>query len=56
MEKTISELHGMLKNTEKNIKTTKDVLMVNKGKCMKRMENGKGKIQASKLSKAYAQA
>ena len=48
MNKTVSELHGMLKTTEKNIKTTKDVLMVNKGKSMKRMGKGKGKIKASK--------
>ena len=41
MEKTISKLHGMLK-------TTKDILMVNKGKGMKRMEKGKGKNKASK--------
>ena len=41
MNKTVSELHGMLK-------TTKDILMVNKGKGMKRMEKGKGKIKASK--------
>ena len=33
MDKTVSELHGMLKTAEKNIKnTTKDVLKVNKGK------------------------
>ena len=48
MNKTISELHGMLKTAEKNIKTTKDVLMVNKGKGMKRMGKGKGKIKAFK--------
>ena len=44
MEKTISELHGMLKTAEKNIKnSTKDVLMVNKGKGMKKVGKGKGK-------------
>ena len=32
MNKTIFELYGMLKTDEKNIKTTKDVLMVNKEK------------------------
>ena len=48
MNKTISKLHGMLKTVEKNIKTTKDVLMVNKGNGMKRMEKGKGKNKASK--------
>ena len=31
MEKTIFELHGMLKTTEQNIKTTSNVLMVQKG-------------------------
>ena len=48
MNKTVSELHEIFKTAEKNIKTTKDVLMVNKGKGMKRMEKGKGKIKASK--------
>ena len=44
MDKTISELHGMLKTTEKSIKTNnKDVLIVNKGKGMKKVEKGKGK-------------
>ena len=44
MEKTVSELHGMLKTAEKNLKSnTKDVLMVNKGKGMKRVGKGKGK-------------
>ena len=32
MEKTISELHGLLKTAEQNIKTTSNVLMVQKGK------------------------
>ena len=32
LEKTIYELHGMLKNAEQNIKTTSNVLMVQKGK------------------------
>ena len=32
MEKTISEMHGMLKTAEQNIKTTSNVLMVQKGK------------------------
>ena len=48
MNKTVSELHGMLKTVENNIKTAKDVLMVNKGKGMKRIGKGKGKIKASK--------
>ena len=44
MEKTVSELHGMLKTAEKNIKnSTKDVLMVNKGKGMKKVGKGKDK-------------
>ena len=46
--KTVSELYGMLKTAEKNIKTTKVVLIVNKGKGMKMMGKGKGKIKASK--------
>ena len=45
INKIIFELHGMLKTTEKNIKTTKDVLIVNKGKGMRK---GKGKNKASK--------
>ena len=46
MDKTVSELHGMLKTSEKNIKSsTKDVLMVNKGKGMKKVGKGKGKTQ-----------
>ncbi|XP_050216848.1 uncharacterized protein LOC126667806 [Mercurialis annua] len=50
MEKTTTELHGMLKTAEKNIKNEiKDVLMVNKGKGMKR--SGKGKGKAFKKSK-----
>ena len=48
MNKTISEVHVMLKTAEKHIKTTKDVLMVDKGKGMKMMGKGKGKIKASK--------
>ena len=48
MNKTIFELYGMLKTAEKNIKTIKDILMVYKGKGIKRMEKGKGKIKASK--------
>ena len=44
MDKTVSELYGMLKTIEKNIKSsTKDVLMVNKGKGMKKVGKGKGK-------------
>ena len=42
MDKSVSELHGMLKTTEKNIKnSTKDILMVNKGKGMKKVGKGK---------------
>ena len=48
MEKTISELYGMLKTIEQNIKNTKDVLMVNKGKEMKRKGKGKRKVKAAK--------
>ena len=54
MNKIISELHGMLKTAEKNIKTTKDILMVNKGKGMKRMRKGKGKNKASKSFQVQA--
>ena len=46
MNKTVSELHGMLKIAEKNIKTTKDILMVNKGKGMKRMGQRLSEVEA----------
>ena len=43
MDKTISELHEMLKTAEKNIKSnTKDVLMVNKGKGYEKGWKGQG--------------
>ena len=49
MDKTISELRGMLKTTKKNIKnSTKDVLMVNKGKGMKKVGKDKGKRKTTK--------
>ena len=40
MEKTISELHRMLKTNEQNIKTTSNVLMVQKGKGKDTNRNG----------------
>ena len=54
MNKIISKLHGMLKTTEKNIKITKDALMVNKGKGMKRMGKGKGKIKIAKVLRSLS--
>ena len=42
MEKSIVELHGMLKNVETNIQKTNPVLMVQKGEAMKRKGKGKG--------------
>ena len=42
MEKSIAELHGMLKNVETNIQKTNLVLMVQKGEGMKRKGKGKG--------------
>ncbi|KAK9689862.1 hypothetical protein RND81_09G086800 [Saponaria officinalis] len=47
MEKSLIELHGMLKTAEKNIKTNPrdDVLMVSKGKGFKRSSKGKGKAK-----------
>ena len=51
MEKTVSELHGMLKTAEKNIKnSTKDVLMV-KGKGYEKGGQGQGQ-ELQRLSKA----
>ena len=45
MDKIISKLHGMLKTTEKNIKnSTKDILMVNKGKGMKKVARARARI------------
>ena len=42
MEKSIVELHGMLKNVETNIQKKNPVLMVQKGEGMKRKGKGKG--------------
>ena len=42
MEKSVAELHGMLKNVEMNIQKTNPVLMVQKGEGMKRKGKGKG--------------
>ena len=42
MEKSIAELHGMLKNAETKIQKTNLVLMVQKGEGMKRKGKGKG--------------
>ena len=42
MEKSIVELHGMLKNVETNFQKTNPVLMVQKGEVMKRKGKGKG--------------
>ena len=42
MEKSIAELHGMLKNVETKIQKTNPVLMVQKGEGVKRKRKGKG--------------
>ena len=42
MEKSIAELHGMLKNVETNIQKINPRLMVQKGEGMKRKGKGKG--------------
>ena len=42
MEKSITELHGMLKNVKMNIQKSNLVLMVQKGESMKRKGKGKG--------------
>ena len=52
MEKSIAELHGMLKNVETNIQKTNPVLMVHKGEGMKR--NGKGKGNKAKKGKGQS--
>ena len=41
MEKSLAELHGMLKNAKKNIKKTNLVLLVQKGKSKDRVGKGK---------------
>ena len=54
LEKSLTELHGMLKIAEQNIKhKTSDVLLVQKGKKTKkkRKENGKGHAKAESSSK-----
>ena len=43
MEKTLTELHGMLKTAELNIKSSTDVLMVQKGKNHKKRDRDYGK-------------
>ncbi|KAJ8748645.1 hypothetical protein K2173_008090 [Erythroxylum novogranatense] len=54
MEKSIDELHEMLKTSEENlkgkVKTTNEVLMVQKGKCFKKKGTAKdkGKVPKSK--------
>ena len=56
MEKTLTELHGMLKTAELNIKSTSEVLMVQKGKNPKKRdrEQRKGKAKGVKTSKVDA--
>ncbi|KAI5650186.1 hypothetical protein M9H77_36191 [Catharanthus roseus] len=49
MEKSINELHGMLKQAEQNIrKSSPNVLMVQKGQFKKNKGKGKGKDMAKK--------
>ena len=52
MEKSIAELHGMLKNVETNIQKINPVLMVLKGEGMKR----KGKGEGNKAKKGKGQS
>ena len=51
MDKSIAELHGMLKNVKTNIQKTNSVLMVQKGEGMKR--KGKGKGNKAKKGKGH---
>ena len=49
MEKSIAELHAMLKTAEQSIKSKPShVLMVNKGKEMKRKGKGKARVRVAK--------
>ena len=54
LDKTLTELHGMLKTAEQNIvkKGKNNVLMVQRGKGFKRSGNGKGKSNAQGKGKA----
>ena len=52
MEKSIVELHGMLKTVETNIQKTNSVLMVQKGEGMK--IKGKGKDTKAKKGKGQS--
>ena len=52
MEKSIAELHGMLKNIETNIQKTNPVIMVYNGEGMKR----KGKSKGNKAKKGKGQS
>ena len=52
MEKSIAELHGMLKNVETNIQKTNPVLVVQKREGMKR--KGKGKSNKAKKGKGQS--
>ena len=52
MEKSIAELHRMLKNVETNIQKTNPMLMVQKGEGMKR--NGKDKGNKAKKRKGQS--
>ena len=62
MDKTVSELHGMLQTAEKNIKgKPKDVLMVNKGTSFekagaKKGDHGGGKGKAPMVHKTKAKS
>ncbi|CAH9129106.1 unnamed protein product, partial [Cuscuta epithymum] len=50
LEKTLTELHGMLNSAEQNIKKNRsDILMVKKGKGFKK--HGNGKVGGNKKSK-----
>ena len=55
MTKTVTELHGMLKNAEENIQKTNPVLMVQRG-IKKGKNKGKGKAKPKALPKPSGSA
>ena len=54
LEKSITELHGMLKDAEQNFKKTTPVLMVQKGKGKGGVRKGKPKDKVRPKSKGKA--
>lgn len=56
MNKNVTELYGMVKNVDQNIKKTKPVLLVRKGKGKDKGEQGKGKAKPKLKDKVGPQS